>query len=1134
MSFKLNADQQRAATQLAGPVLVTAGAGSGKTRVLTERFANAVVNGRLPDWDAVDPQSVVAITYTEKAAHEIAQRVQAAISSLDSSLTRRSDALWISTIHGFCARILRRYPFEAGIDPLFTVADNLKSGRLRERAFRDALVSLDARDASTRELLDAYGEDHVFSAVRIVSRELTVGGIPGRVEFEPALALDELVSEARTLFADGLSACEIDYRGTSTTHIKHSEACRELLDSCEALDCSAAEGGAKLECLRSLAHAYEPINRLKGFEDLREEMCRRKRQLHARISAAAAAPHAHTLGRLVSEFSSKYAALKESAGVLDFEDLQVLTLRLLECRPDVVGRCNERFKVVMVDEFQDTDALQLRLVELVAGHNLCTVGDEMQSIYGFRGADVEVYRDHRCKMAERGALSAELSVNYRSHPEILAFVNSVFQSSAYRRNEALVLSPGSSAAEQPQNPIFGAGPRVEVLFVDSDGSSMDASRAREAADLADRLAELVSRGVEAGDMAILLRAYTDAHLYADELARRGVHAVIVGGSRFFELGEIAVMRALTRVIANVGDEAALGALLVSDFTSVSDDALLRLRLDNRGGSTPSLWALICGDLGKLDLVDAEALMQLRSAVESARGRVGKEPLEDTLLRAVEEAGYDIRLLGRGAMGRDAFANVLKFVRKAAEFESAEGSGPAGFIAHLDDKERLRDFEAPDSAGGGVAGAVQIMSIHASKGLEFPVVAVPDIGRRTPSSGGIVRIRRSGSALKIALKAPRKDGEGKAPEESPWFEEFGALERESEEQARERLFYVALTRAKELLLVSGSGSLGPRSDSGANTDFDKLLGLVGRRVAGGEESDEVESMPGGARCRVRFAKGSGRQAATPNLDDRAMRDEPLCLGEPLADARGLSAVSKTISYTQLSEFASCPRRYQIRRVLGLMPLPAQAAAEDPTRFGNALHAVLRLVSPERTLPSTQRMVAIAQYFGLDEEHGARLVDVSRRYVESDVAKRAAEADVVLREASFSVAVDGGRFHINGSIDLYARDGDSALIIDYKSGASGDSEGLTARYQLQAACYALAALRDGRNRVEVVFVRPEVVRNGTIESVSYRFDTTDATSIETDLARRYSEIEDSAFPATPGVVCAGCDVPVRMCDQWANTT
>lgn len=1130
MRIRLNDEQARAAEQLEGPVLVTAGAGSGKTRMLTERFANAVVGGRLKGWDAVDPGRVVAITYTEKAAGEIAERVRAEIRSGDAGRTGSREDLWISTIHGFCTRLLRRNPFEAGIDPLFAVADSLKSGRLRERAFGEALARLDENDAGIRELLDVYGEDAVFEATLETSRQLAVAGLDATaIVPEPAPTIAELIAEAKGLFADGTTVCDIDYTGSSTTHLEHAQLCRDLLDECSQIDSGDRPEHEVFARIRILAEAYAPIRRLVGFEDLKEEMVTRKARLLGHVATALVSPYQRDLVGVVGEYALRYAQLKREAGVLDFEDLQLCAVRLLERNPELAADYDDHFRVVMVDEFQDTDALQLRLIERVAGENLCTVGDEMQSIYGFRGADVEVYRSHREAMSSNGALKAELAINYRSHPQIIEFVNAVFGSAEYTRNTALPLRPVSEGREsEHMDQVLGADARVEVLVVDSGDTGMPIAREREADEIASRLAELRERGMDPGDVAILLRAYKDAHVYADALARKGIPAAIVGGSRFFGLAETAVMKALTRVIANVADETALGTLLASEFVSVSDDALLKTRLDSEGPRR-GLWELVCSEHDMLDSADALALHRLREVIESARARVGREPLEDVLLKAVEEAGYDLRLIGRGNMGRDAFANVLKFARRAAEFELNEGSGPAGFAAHLEDKERLRDLEAPDSATDDEFSAVRIMSIHASKGLEFPVVVVPDIGRKAPANGRVVRVERIPDALRIALKTPKGEEEGKSLPDSEWFTAFSEADAEAEAEGAERLFYVALTRARDLLLVSGCGALNPKTRPASKNDLVKLIRVLGHDLPIGEPRDELVTMDGEAACQLRVAaidelggEVSGPRGAVDNAP-------PPAFGRPTRDEAPSTRLPKTVSYTQLSEFARCPRQFKIRRVLGISPPPPVAGAHRPTRLGTALHAVLRLVSPEGTLPGSDRMAAIARYFELEASEVDRLVEAASRWRDSDVARRVRAADIVLHEAPLSISVNDGAFVIAGSIDLYARSGTDGLIVDYKSGTSGVEDELPGRYQLQADCYALAALLDGCERVEVVFARPEVIRDGAMERVTFTFSAPDAERIDAALASTYREMESSAFEPMKGKACVNCEVPPGLCEH-----
>ena len=286
MSINLNKEQRRAAEQLTGSVLVTAGAGSGKTRMLTERFANAVVPGRLEGWQAIGPAEVVAITYTEKAAGEIGERVRAEIGRSATGHPGGRDDLWVSTIHGFCARILRRNPFEAGVDPLFSVAATLETGRLRERAFQEALTRLDCEGAAARELLEAYGEEAVFRAIIEIVRQLGVAGLGvGAITLSPPPTLASLLAQARTLFEDGTAVCEMEYSGKSTTLVDHSDMCRELLLECHSLGAVEDSDTETLQSIRTMVERYSAIRAITGFGDIADEMKQRKAALLSGIAA---------------------------------------------------------------------------------------------------------------------------------------------------------------------------------------------------------------------------------------------------------------------------------------------------------------------------------------------------------------------------------------------------------------------------------------------------------------------------------------------------------------------------------------------------------------------------------------------------------------------------------------------------------------------------------------------------------------------------------------------------------------------------------------------------------------------------------------------------------------------------------
>ncbi len=1141
MAFELNDDQQLAATALDRNVLVTAGAGSGKTRMLTQRFINAVVPGRVEGWKPADVDEVVAITFTEKAAGELAERVRLELRGEGlSDAARRVDSAWVSTIHGMCSRLLRRHAFEAGVDPLFTVADTVAAGTVRAATFESVAARLIASDDDVAGLFDAYAYEKVHSAVSLLAGELATRGIGfADIEIEPAASVPTLLDEAQAAFEADACGCQA-YAGSADTPAKHAAACVDWAGRVQALRAEPEE--VALTRLSELVSEYKPLRaNIKGVEHVTLEGRERMTSLQGKITATMVAPHARGLIRLAERFAAEFSAAKRRAGLLDFDDLQVGAAELLEREPALARRYAERFRLVMIDEFQDTDALQLRLVSALSDGNLCTVGDEKQSIYRFRGADIEVYRQHRADMLAARAIPVPLGVNYRSHPEVLAFVNAVFSSEQYFDGDLLRLtSPEGGRAEQPIDAVLGESPRVEVLFVDCNQVSGSDGRRAEAAGIAARLAALHASGVDPGDMVILVRRYSHAHVYSEALARAGVPAVIVGGRRFFGLAETTVMRALTRAIANPADGSAVGELLASEFCPISDDGLARLRLLGQDEERRApLWSVLCAGANGLGGDDREAALRLVHIIEQARAEIGTRPLSDILLIAVEVAGYDLRLLSRGNEGRDAFANVLKFARQAAAFEATEGTGPAGFSAYIDQKELLGDSEAPASVADDGSHAVRIMSVHASKGLEFPVVVVVDLASSGNGDRGIVRIAPSGSGVRLALSSPPTDAGIKlAP--STWAAEFDEAEKRGDAEETNRILYVAFTRARDALLVSGSMNLRTKNPSTATHHLNRLAGLLGvstpidgfgvwERTLRDRDTGQI------ARARVTVVDALDvPDAAAEEIDPDAEPCAPapdagaLIVGRTVRDG-GLDRVS----YSTLRTFEQCPRRYFASHVLGLARIEelAGTAEDDPVRFGSALHAVLQLVDDRGRLPAAERVAAIVRQYELSDAMATRLGSAAARYTGSAVAARVVLAESVARETSFALPVAGGSTLLAGAIDLYARSGTSALIVDYKSGVSGDSPELLDRYRLQAECYALVALLDGCDTVEVVFVRPEVAdAAGEPEQVVFTFDSRDAERLRGEIDGRCEQVVASEYEPLAGRderVCRGCPAPVGLC-------
>ncbi|MDP2183378.1 MAG: UvrD-helicase domain-containing protein [Actinomycetota bacterium] len=1106
----LNDEQNTAALTLDGPVLVSAGAGSGKTRMLTERFINAIVPGAVAGWSGVSPDEVVAITFTDKAAGELVERVRAALRARGlRAEARELDGGWISTIHGLCSRILKRHALEAGLDPLFGIVDTVQAGALRVEAFEGGARDLLEGDPAAAVLFDIFGFDRVFSSVQQTARELATRGLGADdLLLEPAPSADEVVRELLELIESGADACS-EYVGNAAGVMDYLALCTHQREACAGICSTVLSDGERLEACMNLLEEHSLFkSNTKGLSDAHAELKAARERLVGRVAAALAAPHAAVLGRLVAGFSARYAQLKADAGMLDFDDLQTRAVELLERRADIAARYAEQFKLVMIDEFQDTDALQLRLVRALGHGNLCTVGDEKQSIYRFRGADVDVYQHHAEEMRSRDALVVELDTNYRSHPDILGFVNDVFGSDEYFGDDLMRLRAPDAA--RPLHPLDGR-PRVEATFVDSTRSDGEGGRRREAEEVATRLGELAAAGIDPGDMAVLVRRYRYAHVYADALSQVGLTAVIVGGSRFFELAEVALMRALVRVVANPNDDEAFGRVLASDI-GVSDDALALLGKSRTAGGRFSLWAGLSRQVADLANADVAAASCLIAAIDSARRRVGALRLGEVLVRLVEETGLDVLLLSRGNTGRDALANVLKVIRQADAFEANGQTGPAGFAAWLDAKERFGEAEAPVTVADDHSRAVRIMSVHASKGLEFPVVAVVDLGASCSHGAEISRLETHDDGLRLAVRAPgdRLNRSGLNFSHTTWFREIAESHKEAERAEENRVLYVAFTRARDALLVSGSYKLSPKSPPRALNDLLKLARLleVGVPVAG--ESDEVVALDSSESCRVRVLDaGQPELAEVASAGGSPAGGAPPRCGQPLPSTRLVDVTPGQVSYSHLDGLKRCGRRFYYESILGVPAAEVVSeGASDPRGFGSAVHSVLQLSGPG--LPDAERMRAIARQFELGESEYGCLVDAAGSFVRSATAREAWSGDVVRREAPFSIRLAEDRFSLGGVIDLYSKTAGEALIVDYKTGTSGNPDELRERYRLQAECYALAAIVDGASLVHVVFSRPEVIASDACpQEIRFEFVAAEAGRIESEIVVLYDRIAAHSY-------------------------
>ena len=1084
--------QQLVAVEARGEVFVSAGAGTGKTSVLVERFVRAVCD------EGLDVDSVLVITYTRKAAGELRARIRSAL--LDRGrpdVARDLDGAWISTIHGFCSRLLRSNPLEAGIDPSFHELGDEHGAVIRGEAFARALASFcSTQDAHRLRMLSTYGSRRLRKMLVGVHETLRSAGRPLELSLEPPANLHERLAALREV-AQAL----LDDPGATPNHRAAAQA---------ALDLSPTE-----DALIDLGPLRAQGPRAASYEEARKAV-------EAAALEATAARDRDLLQELLGLFSTEYSSSKERESALDFEDLQIFARDLLVRRPEILERWQLRFRAIMVDEFQDTNALQCDLIDLLVGgpaKDVFYVGDEFQSIYGFRHADVSVFRERR----ERAAQRVPLIENYRSRPEVLAAVNHLFGEEFGDRYQPLAAS-----GEFP-DPVFGHP--VELLVTDKEAFRDSGThwRRAEARNVARRVRELVDSGAATpGEIVLLFAAGTGAEWFEEELQAKGLPTYRATGRRYLGQQQVVDLLSLLRLLRNRYDDEALAAVLTSPFVGISNDALVLVR--RHAGRRPLFTGIersLPPALAESDERLIRAFKQRYERLVTASAQVSLERLCEL---AVTEYDYDLAVLARRD-GRRRYANLRKLMRLARSYEEMRGRDLEGFIGFLRDQESLgaSQLEAVSEEEGG--DAVRLLTIHAAKGLEFKVVVVADAGRDLsgpPPSDEILALSDGRVGFKVvhpALDEPRAVFA---------YEEVRAADRDAGRAERLRLYYVAMTRAVDRLIVSGA--LGEGRDTPIGWALSKL-DCEAELAAGG---DLFELERGGANFLVRVERGTPE--ALKSGGDSAADDGQLALfaeipSAPIAQGWRLPDLPlipqpplhrvRRLSYSALALFERCSYRYFVERVGGLREKRMGGTGGmgmAATEIGDAVHRLLELVDPDApTMPNTD--IVSEWYPEVTGDELERIGALTAAYCDSPLAARVAEIGGGRPERPFAFEHDGVLVH--GRLDLLQRTGDSALVVDYKTNAIGDRdprEIVESEYTMQRLVYALACLRGGAREVEVAYIFLE--RPG--EEISARFRVDDLPALEETPSAAIARINEGRFVPTPSdFTCSGCPALDVVC-------
>jgi ATP-dependent helicase/nuclease subunit A len=1097
--------EQQSAVDARGLVFVSAGAGTGKTKVLVERFARAVCD------EGIDVESILVITYTEKAAGELRSRIRSGLVERGRpDLARELDGAWISTIHGFCNRLLRSHPFAAGVDPRFRVLDESQGRVLRGEAFATALTTFCATDDPARlRLLAVYGADGlrrmltgVYETLRSAGRELVL-------ELGEHTSLAARVDEFRET-----ARCLAEDEGSGDAHRETARQALAYLEPDGAADRLFDLGDLRVRGDR--AATYEEARRLVEQAAL-DELAAADRDL---------------LQELLAGFATAYQEGKDRESALDFEDLQLRARDLLRDDEGIREKEQLRFRSIMVDEFQDTNRLQCELIDLLSdgpgGHERFFVGDEFQSIYGFRHADVQVFRERR-EQAGDGVLP--LTMNYRSRPEVLAVVNHLF--GADFGDE---FQPLAASGDFP-DPVFGAP--VELLVTDkSTYSGTDLHwRRGEARAIARRIRDLIAAGdATPGEIVLLFAAGTDAEWYEEELRALGVTTYRSTGRGYFGQQQVVDLLAYLRLLRNRYDDEALVSVLASPLVGISNDGLVLLR---RAAPKRPLFVALERELPEtFPERDAQLLRAFRQRYDRLTAALARLSLERLCERIISEHDYDLAVLARWD-GRRRYANLRKLARLARSYEELRGPDVEGFVRFVRDQEAVgaRELEAVAEEEGG--DAVRLLTIHAAKGLEFKVVVVADAGRdrAPPASHEILALSDGRFGFRVADPITSK------PRGAYAYDAVQEARKAEDRAERLRLYYVAMTRAIDRLIISGS--IDPERTADETTPIGWVLGrLDAKDEIERADGEPVELERGGARVILRV----DRFAAEPEVIVEApAEDGQLALFDE-GGAGVLPALVpalqplveiptppihrvRRLSFSALALFDRCSYRYYAERVVGMRPTDERRAVPGTpglaaTEIGDAVHRLLELVSLEQPLPPDDLVARVrAWYPRVNDDELERIGGFVRSYCDSELARRVAALPGAQPERPFAFEHDGVLLH--GRLDVLQLEGERAVVVDYKTNslAEGPPEEIVEQdYRLQRLVYALACFRAGALEVEVVYHFLE--RSDAVVSTVFRVDR--LSELEGELSVAIARINAGEFRPTPSeYICAGCPALDVIC-------
>ena len=1067
---------QQQALKIDRHICVTAGAGSGKTTVLVDRYLKILREGN------VDPQEIVAITFTEKAAAEMKERIIEELSpqeegdgseqnnSLQGFREKMSTA-HISTIHAFCSRILREFPFQAGVPANFSILQGIDQKLSLQQIIRETLkdiatnlndphrpeltrllqrygsqqklvdffaTMINQRDAVAQLMRDIYGErseaeirefwkqgmlTEVMSLVDIAEFIRCLNAVLQIAKGKKAEAVRDLTQQLATLYGQNP-----DPSGTLN-----------LLKDTAYLITTAGNDIAKRDFLGNrvtttgieveIDFLVSTAKKIKTLPLLEEEKDAVETDDDFLISTTRA------LLTLYKRISTEYQTAKLSQGKLDFTDLQLRTRDLLRNNKEIRQTLTKRHKYYMVDEYQDTNELQYELVMLLTNElqsaNLFIVGDPKQSIYGFRGADVRVFEKTKQKIIDNNEDSdIRLTENFRSLRDPVGFVNYFFNH---------LMGDGSEndfeveyEALTQARPVKTNG-AVEILLGKQGEDSADeytliAQHIKNMRGSGATISERDKNGAEGerpiayGDIAILIRSRRHLPDIENALLEADIPHLTTGGVGFYQRQEIYdIWNYLNFLHKPTENQTSLAAVLRGPAFGISDTELYEISLQE----AENFW-----DKAQKYQIHSDNLRTAIATLKRHSQFAHRIPVNQLIVTIVNETGM-IGTLKTGKQGEQRWSNYQKLLELARNFDGDENKRILpDFIEFLDIliTEEPQEGQAPIEAS---SGAVRIMTIHAAKGLQFPIVILPRLDRgaqidREPFIDEVFGIGFS------PLKP--EDGYRKTePEIVAHIKNRGSAKETAE---KKRLFYVGATRAQDRLILSGTLS--------ANGKPQQMLEWLYEHLNIREEDDSL-SLPVALEV---FADNrtslhsfplqipiSRALVDTESTDKTSDEITPIDFPEPLRKLEP-TGTSAAFSVSELANYARCPLRYQLENVLRIPVNGQEELDQDEDETDTALRYTFSQIRRRSDIENLDTTInqALENYPEVTAEskvgNRSSLLQHVNNFINSELGEMALSASKIQTNQHIHADING---HIvDGRCDrLFKDETGNWQIINYKT-------------------------------------------------------------------------------------------------------